>query len=513
MGSSFEGGQIVRVLQLGPNNWAKKYKIPDDIEWEFNEFPSKNKKKAKQGYDAVIITGGINFSKEKWTKLQYKVDPYHVCYLEQVVHQMDKAGQYFLKCSAANKITETPQEVINHLITRLYYGQSGIRFMPTQFQPLMNRIDSYQMLDQCHFKIGVDTNDQWVNIGNYRINILIDPQKLMSFWLEMQSKGVKVRLRAFVQGYGTDGDLNDCFVIPIDSDAREHVLPIGAVNYRRVITFSLEVKGEGSFILGILHSRWSRDGYGAFLAGGKRIINPDNLEDIAYYFNPGDLRPPLNVYFSGFRTAEGFEAFPMFRRLHAPMLLFTDMRQEGGQFYTASFMEESIKKEILSVLKHLGFDRSQLVMNGISMGTYGAIKFGTQLGAGFINAAKPLCNLGYISERGHLERPGAFSTIFDVDNRLTSKLDKEHLQKIDQDFWRQFNQLDLSNTRLFIGYMKDDEYDNHSIHQLRRSPAIANAKQFVYRGFPGRHNGNRQVNQWFIERLHEIMRNDFSREI
>ena len=92
-------------------------------------------------------------------------------------------------------------------------------------------------------------------------------------------------------------------------------------------------------------------------------------DDIAYYFNPGDLKPPLNVYFSGAREAEGFEAYFLFKGLKAPMLLFTDMRLNIGQFYDDedNFFEQEIIKTIKSKLNELGFDESQLLVNGISM--------------------------------------------------------------------------------------------------------------------------------------------------
>ena len=40
-----------------------------------------------------------------------------------------------------------------------------------------------------------------------------------------------------------------------------------------------------------------------------------------YYFNPGDLKPPLAVYFSGYRSAEGFEGRGM---MGAWAVLFAD---------------------------------------------------------------------------------------------------------------------------------------------------------------------------------------------
>ncbi|WP_367342616.1 accessory Sec system protein Asp2 [Limosilactobacillus sp.] len=503
----------MRILQLGSTNWADQYQLPKDMDWEFNVFPNPDMQKAKKGFDAVIIAGPVTWSSKKWNQLLRKVDPYHVIYLPAAMQKLDKAGQLFIQCSNATEITEDPQTVIDHLPTRLFFGQSGIRFMPSSFQPLMDRIESFQMMDQSHIKMEIDTDGQWVNIGNFRDNIFIDPGKLMSLWLEMESDGLEARLRVFIQPSGGDGDVKDCYLVSIGSNLDNPPLPISAADYPRYASVSLEVKGSGDFTLGILHSRWSREGYGDFIAGGKRIVNPANHEDIAYFFSNGDLRPPLNVYFSGARSAEGFEAFPLFHNLHAPMLLFTDMRQEAGQFYTTSYMEEHIKSVIDQCLKQLGFNRSQLVMNGISMGTYPALKLGVQMQVGFINVAKQISNLGYVSRRARLQRPGAFETSYDIDNRLVKQLDDKNLQKLDNDYWELFNKQDLSNTRLFVAYMENDDYDDHAIKHLRESAAIAKAKQFVYRGFPGRHNDNRQINYWFMRRLQQILRQDFSREL
>lgn len=500
----------MNVLQLGPVDWSTQYEIPKDIKWEFNNYPPKSKKE-DHGFSVVVVTGPANLTDHEWQELQWKVDPYNVCYFPGADTIQSKAGKHFLKCAAAQEIYEEPQDFIDHLLQRHFFGQSGIRILPTLLLPFRERIDSYEMQDEGHVKMNVDTNDQWVNIGSYRQALYIDPNRLMNFWLEFQSTTVEARLRVFVQESGGDGNPNSSFVINMTADMEEHQLPIEMSASPRFASISLEVKGMGEFILGNLHSRWGRDGSGEFIAGGKRIVNPALREDVAYYFNPGDLRPPLNVYFSGARGLEGFEAFPLFRNLHAPALLFTDMRMEVGQFYTTDAIEKQIKAVIEMTLQQIGFDRSQLIMNGISMGTYPAIKLGAELGAYAINVAKPLTNLGLIAERGRIERPGGFDTSFDIDNRLTST-DSQHLQMLDQKFWKQFAQNDLSKTRLFVAYMENDDYDNQTINKLRACPAVDHARQFITKGFPGRHNDNPQINFWFIRRLQQMMKDDFGRK-
>lgn len=500
----------MNVLQLGSVDWSKQFDIPKDIKWEFNNFPPKTKKEA-HGFNVVVVTGKTSLSDQEWQRLQWLVDPYNVCYVLGVDKELSPAGRWFLKCDAAQEIVESPQEFINHLLKRHFFGQSGMRIAPTKLLVFRERLGSYEMQDAGHIKMSIDTDGQWINIGSYRQALYLDPNRLIKFWLEFQSSSVEARLRIFVQENGGDGNPNSPIILNMTDDLEEHQLPIDISDSVRFANVSLEVKGKGNFILGILHSRWGREGAGEFIAGGKRIVNPELREDIAYYFNPGDLRPPLNVYFSGARGLEGFEAYPLFRGMHAPALLFTDMRLEVGQFYTTFEIQKQIKKVINETLKKLGFDRSQLIMNGISMGTYPALKLGAELGAYAINIAKPVANLGLIAERGRLERPGEFATSFDIDNRLTDT-DSEHLQELDQQFWQKFDQNDLSQTRLLVAYMMNDDYDNQAIAGLKSSRAVYNARQLVTKGFAGRHNDNPQINFWFMRRLQQLLTDDFGRK-
>ena len=220
------------------------------------------------------------------------------------------------------------------------------------------------------------------------------------------------------------------------------------------------------------------------------------------------------MYFSGAREAEGFEAYFLFKGLKAPMLLFTDMRLNIGQFYDDkdNFFEQEIIKTIKSKLNELGFDESQLLVNGISMGTYPAIKYGAKMSAHAINVAKPLVNLGYIASRTALDRPDEFETMFDIDKGIGPATDRDDLKKIDENFWKEFDKQDLSKTRLFAGYMINDDYDDKAIKELKKSPAVKQAAQFSAKGFPGRHNDDPQVNYWFIDRLNELLREDFGRD-
>ena len=97
-------------------------------------------------------------------------------------------------------------------------------------------------------------------------------------------------------------------------------------------------------------------------------------EEVFAYFDPGDRKPPLNVYFSGYKTKEGFEGYRAMRNLGCPFLLISDARLEGGGFYMGSEEYEKLIKDVLrKYMDELGFSGDQVILSGLSMGTYGAL--------------------------------------------------------------------------------------------------------------------------------------------
>lgn len=505
------------VLQIGPQNWANQYQIPTEIHWHFNTLVSQQKAKNKiTQYAAVIITGKNKLPASDWKRLQWLVAPYTVLYLLDVKKDLTPPALAFLKMEAAQAITNKPQRIIAHLLSRFFIGQSGIRYLPTDLLITNKRIEEFEYLDAGHLKITLNTHDHWVNIGNYKSNFYVDPYRIFKIWLSLRTLNIKVRLRLYPALVGTDGSVENFEIINIDPHTKkEYQLKMKPDKRVRMISASLEAKGNGAFILGILHWRWSRAGFGDFIAGGRRIVDQVNHDDLAYYLNPGDLKPPLNVYFAGARGLEGFEAYPLFRRMHAPSLLFTDMRLEYGEFYedASQNVGKQIEEVIKRSLKQLGFTTQQLVVTGISMGTYPALKYGSQLQAHAVIVAKPITNLGYVALRQRLQRPDEFDTIFDIDNQFINHLDESHLEDLDCLFWRRFEKNDLRQSRFFVGYMKNDDYDNQAVNDLKHSKALKRAEQVVYKGYAGRHNDNNAVTSWFIERVYQVLRNDFKRKM
>lgn len=277
------------------------------------------------------------------------------------------------------------------------------------------------------------------------------------------------------------------------------------------LSLSLTVEGKGEVEIGPLHYRDSRDQYGEYILGGKKITDTQN-EELFYYFHPGDLKPPLTVYFSGYRSAEGFEGFYMMKKLGAPFLLITDPRLEGGSFYLGSpELETSLVNVIQAHLKKLNFTHQELILSGLSMGTFGALYYGSFLHPHTIIVGKPLVNLGSMAEKERILRPGGFPTSLDLLQSLTGRQDKKGIKALDQRFWSAFDKAKFEETQFVIAYMQDDDYDDKAYGQILEH-LVETKSHVIGKGIAGRHNDNSPaINQWFINHYRRILDENFNR--
>jgi len=226
------------------------------------------------------------------------------------------------------------------------------------------------------------------------------------------------------------------------------------------ITVSIEARGKGKLKLGNLHQRWSRKQFGKFVLGGN-ILHDSIRDEINYFFHPGDFKPPLAVYFAGYRPAEGFEGYFMMKNLGCPFLLFSDPRLEGGAFYLGSEeLENKIKETIQYYLDYLGLTSKDLILSGLSMGTFPSLYYGAAFEPRAVIVGKPLANIGTIARRGRLEAPGVFNTGFDVLRHQTGGVSSQHMEDLDQTFWNAFKKASFTQTTFGLSYMKDEDMDS-----------------------------------------------------
>lgn len=344
----------------------------------------------------------------------------------------------------------------------------------------------------------------------WRYSSVLEKDRDLDLWLEYVAlDDVQVRLAVKVcLGQSTDEILE---TLTFENPVEEMHIP--AVGKRCYLNFCLEVKGEGELRTGVLHVRNSRRGAGIYLAGGKRFADRERHE-FCSYFDPMDGKPPLNVYFSGYRQAEGFEGYYMIRNLGAPFLLLTDPRLEGGNFYLGgNNYEEAILKTIREAMEALGFGRDDLIMSGISMGTTGALYYGVQLRPHAIIIGKPLINLGNIASNEKTIRPGGFPTSLDVLGTQTGEAVSKNVPILNEKLWDKIDNANLKGVKIAISYMQQDDYDSTAYEDFLRHLETKDVRIYG-KGILGRHNDNTNaVVEWLLSRYRTILRSDYGRQV
>lgn len=273
------------------------------------------------------------------------------------------------------------------------------------------------------------------------------------------------------------------------------------------------VRGTGTLHLGSFHIRRLRGQFGGIMLNSWRLRNLETINaDLGVYFDAGDLKPPLNVYFGGWHTAENFEGNRMMQRLNAPFLLFTDLRLDGGAFYLGSdTFEEQVVTTIKETLAKLQFKPSDLILSGLSMGTFAALYYGARLSPAAIITGKPLTNLGSIAVGSQLTRPEGFDTSLDMLLLFEGSLDR--VKEMNERFWRVFKQGNFSHTTFVFAYMLNDDYDQQAFPDVRRFLKKADpAARILSKGLVGRHNDDTLgIVNWFIMQYHHLLQEQFGR--
>ena len=361
----------------------------------------------------------------------------------------------------------------------------------------------------CALQLSGDFGQEFTQVAFWRNDIPIEPGQTIDLWLEYQkTSGVQLRLQGVLFASGSlDTILN---TVEFSEKELEQIVHITAEK-RSFLFLSVFAKGSGSLDIIALHDRYSRGPFGHFMPGGRRHVT-SRREEIFSYFDPGDGKPPLNVYFSGYKTREGFEAYHLMRKMGAPFLLISESRLEGGSFYVGEDEYEQLMLSVLQEhLEQLGFSADQMICSGISMGSTGALYYGSMLMPHAIIVGKPLVNMGTIALNERLVRPGGFPTSLDLLLKQEGQLGKAAAEKLNEHFWAQFRKADWSRTKLILSYMLEDDYDkeaySHMVEQLSASDA-----QIYGRGLHGRHNDNSAgIVQWFFSQYQKTLNEDFGR--
>ena len=415
-----------------------------------------------------------------------------------------------------HRLDFTDVEALGNIISVNFYFEQGVYKIDFDELRISEQFSgTVQQTGQTFRHLTGDFGNDWTRIASVA-DIIWLPEKISNrIVFEYATQGdAEIKVVAQV----TDSNsLEVTDQIELSGQAIEQGLIVPAKAASRDMQIHILARGHGSVDLGNIHFRRTRGEFGEVLVGGKQIVDKIDLnQELLIYFDPGDLQPPLNIYFSGYQTAEKFEGVGMMARFGAPYMLVMDPRSEGGAFYQGSEeMENQLIDEIHHNLNQLGFDHHDVILSGLSMGTYGALYYGAKLNPAGIVIGKPVIELGKVASGERILRPNTFGTSLDMLRNTMGGVDQDDIERMNQHFWDVFTQGDFSNTTFAIAYMEQDDYDMTALPKLRaylkeNYPLV----RLFSKGIEGRHNDNTYaVVQWFMKQYKSLLMLQFNRLI
>lgn len=508
-----------RALQIGGSDLEHLFANSKNIEWDYFD---PNLMELESDYLNIVRNiidehGQFDFifiqtvySEKLIAMLEIVGTPYNI-YVDYGFWNTQYENDETLKQLIARPLTyQNDTDLYEKLKAVTFSGQYGDKLYPKHCIVNQSFKGDIAFMGNKYLVLSGDFGQTLKQVVSWKNNIVCDKHKATQIWPEfVVEDGVEIEFTLRIIQSGTVDTIIDEKVLNQDDLSRPII--IESRPYDVYASVSLKVRGEGQVKVGAIHKRWSRYDMGEFLFGGQRYVD-ENREEFFYYFSPGDLKPPLNVYFSGYRSLEGFEAYFMMNKLNSPFLLISDPRVEGGSFYIGSDSYESAIKDIIAEkLDYLGFESDELILSGLSMGSFGALYYGAQLNPSGVIIGKPLVNIGTIAENMRLLRPEDFGTALDVLMTNEQGVSAENIQNLNNKFWNVMAQSDISNTTFAIAYMQHDDYDAHAYAEL--FPLLSKQQaRVISRGVPGRHNDDSPtITNWFINFYHILLETKFGR--
>jgi len=502
-----------KILQIDLEDWQDTLALPAQLDW-YHVPPNTSSDIQKimdendlEHFHAVILTDGAYLV--DLLPFTSSLEPYTVFYPEQFVSQ-EQNIQNLIKqhCMQAMDLSDR-QGFVRDLSTSLFEGGYGDKLSPAtiRIHPSFQGPVSYQGFE--HLELEGDFGKNYTQLASWAYNQTVQAHSPIELWLEYEKSGpVDLRLRLRKIPAGSISEIRQDILLK-EADFAQAI--IVEQDYDAYLSISLEARGQGKVNIGNLHQRWSRKQFGKFVLGGN-ILHDSIRDEINYFFHPGDFKPPLAVYFSGYRPAEGFEGYYMMKSLGCPFLLFSDPRLEGGAFYLGSEeLEGKLVDTIRHYLEYLGFDHKDLILSGLSMGTFPSLYYAATFEPHAVVVGKPLANVGTIARRGRLDAPGVSNLGFDVLIHHTGGRSDKDMLELDQRFWNAFKSADFSKTTFGLSYMKDEEMDTKAYEQLVTYLCNTGAK-VLSKGTSGRHNDDTNTNvAWFLHFYKMILEGDFGR--
>ena len=498
----------IHILQLGNEDWNHQYTLPQGVSLDYVEDFGEGTENGKpeKTYDLLFLDRAPR--EEEFLPLHRAIRAHTLFVTEHVA--ITGQTEWFCRCKQAQHIRSA--DVQDFLLKEAKY------YFPKPYGAKLNLKDvaiaqefagkvkwngNYEVILEGEF------GEEFRQAAFWRYNIFLEQGKAQDLWLEY-SKDPTVSIFLEVTQFAR-GSISEVIAHwEFDETDLQQVIRLESTGTGSAF-LSVSAKGNGKLSIVALHTRNSRGSHGYFLPGGERCVS-HRREEAFCYFDPGDLKPPLCVYFSGYKTLQGFEGYHMMREMGCPFLLIAEPRLEGGGFYMGSIEYEYMYiKMIQKHMKELGFRSDQVIFSGLSMGTYGALYYGCDIRPHAILLGKPLASIGNVTANEKYSRPGGFPTSLDVLRYQCGALDKGAVKALNVRFWRKFKAADWGNTKFAISYMIEDDYDSDA-YQMLISHIQSEGAQVYGKGLHGRHNDNTGgIVNWFLDQYATILAEDFGR--
>lgn len=500
----------IRVLQLGEENWIETWSdicpLPEFIDWEYREQIADLK---GETFDLVFLDR--NLYPEEVEPLFWAVRAYCLFVTDRVV-----CSQATLQSLAERKGRVISCEHIGQFLAqdaRNFY--SAKRAREKQYLKELGIAQGFRGAVQWRgvyeLVLSGDYGEHYTPLVFWRNSVPVPSGSSVDVWLEYEKDpeiSVQLHVKQFAKGEAAA--LQQQWVI--DEAQMQEVLCLQNTLASGELFFSLMGRGSGTLRLRNLHARTSRRGYGHFLPGGERF-STEKGEELFCYFDPGDLKPPLTVFFADRGDGEGFDGYSLMRKWGGPFLLISESRLESGAGYLGSGdYENQIMCAIRAYMKELGFMPQDVVFSGISMGAFGALYYGCEVAPHAILAGKPLADLGDVAMNERLQRPNGFPMSLELLKLHTGRLDADAAASFNQRFWEKFQTSDWSNTQFYICYMLEDDYDAKAYERLLEHLASDEVQVFG-KGIHGRHRDNdMEVMKWFENQYQKLLEREYGRK-
>lgn len=496
----------IRVLTVSNEDWNEKYRIPEYVSLSML---TDEVMKEESDYDAVFVSRVPSVEETEYLKRVVRaytlfiIDSTELSFTVKELFRMRK-GLFFPELGV--------QGFFDHEIRNFHQMNRGEKINPQNFIVSTGFSGNVTWKGYSEVELDGDFGDQYHQIAYWKNTIPISKGQSLDMFLEF-TKSDDVMLILSVTQYRAGQVAQFEQRWDFDKERLKEVFCIDNLNANGNLFISLKAKGKGKISIKGLHSRSSRRGYGFFIPGGE-IYKTSSGEEVFCYFEPGDMKPPLNVYFAGYKKREGFEGYNLMRKLGCPFLLLSESRLEGGCFYMGDKeYEDLVKKIIRKYMDELEFEGNDVILSGMSMGTTGALYYSPDIRPKAIIIGKPLASIGDVATAELYYRPGGFPTSLDALYHIAGDTDEEAVKRLNDKLWDKFSAADYSDTVFVISYMIEDDYDRYAHDRLIEHLNSAGAKVYS-RGLHGRHKDNTSgIVYWFAERYKQIIRDEFTRTV